>query len=391
MFTNANNSLDIGIFREKRRHARAPWMKLTSVGLVSAAMVLSFTADGFAAAAATKPKANVAAAKAAIAPYLVAPKTFPVTTPLPTKLPAGTSFVYLQCGTPICAEVGGLIQLGVETIGGTYTAVNVGETAQTAQAGAASALALKPNIVILGAIDPSLFGDSLKTLASSGATLLSLQVTQPVQQYGITFNYLGKNLSERNGRLMADWVIAHKGSKANVVLYSLPTLDISAPTQAAFQSRMKYLCKTCKVRVVPIDASTIGTTAPNTVVTDLQAHPKTNTAVFVSLSAAEGLPAALKAAGLKITTLGFGPTAGNLQDIKDGAITAALDIDFPVSTFTGIDAAARLFEGSKPTANEDAGVAPEQFLGKQNITFNPNNGWTAFPNFVTLFGQLWAS
>ena len=43
--------------------------------------------------------------------------------------------------------------------------------------------------------------------------------------------------------------------------------------------------------------------------------------------------------------MGFGPTAGNLQDIKDGDLTAALDIDFPVSTWTAIDAAARLIEG----------------------------------------------
>jgi ribose transport system substrate-binding protein len=366
-------------------------MKVTAAGLLSAGMVLSFMADGFTAGAASKPKANVAAAKAGIAAYLVPPKKFPVTSPLPSKLPAGTSFVYLQCGTPICAEVGQLMQLGVETIGGKYTAVDVGDTAQTAQAGAASALALKPNIVLLGAIDPSLFGTSLTALAQSGAKLVSLQEDVNVQQYGITFNFLGVNLSQRNGRLMADWVIAHKGAKANVVLYTLPALDISAPVQKAFQAQMKVLCKSCKVRVVPLDASTIGTTAPATIVTDLQAHPSTNTAVFVSLSAAEGLPAALQAAGKKITTLGFGPTAGNLQDIKDGAITAALDIDFPVSTFTAVDAAARLFEGSTPTVNEQNGVAPEQFLGKQNITFDPNNGWTAFPTFVTLFAQLWAS
>jgi ribose transport system substrate-binding protein len=389
MFTGKSNSLRGSADRQKGWFSGSDFMKLTASGLLVAGMVLSFMADGFTAGAAPAPKANVAAAKAAVKPYLSAPKTFPVSTPLPEPLPAGTTFVYLQCGTPICAEVGQLMQYAVETIGGTYTAISVGETAQTAQAGAASALALKPDIVLVAAIDPSLFGSGLTALAQSGAKLMSLQIVGNVKQYGITFNYQGTNLAVRNGQLLADWVIAHKGAKANVVFYSLPALTISAPMQMGFQGRMRALCRTCKVRVVPIDASTIGSTAPNTVVTDLQAHPKTNTAVFMGLSTAEGLPAALKSAGLKITTVGFAPNAGNLQDIKDGAITAGLDVDFPTSTFTAIDVAARLFEGGQPTAYEQKGFAPEQFLGKSNITFNPNTGWTAFPNFATQFGQLW--
>ena len=52
--------------------------------------------------------ADVAAAQAALAPYIGQSSAFPVTDPLASKLPAGKKFVYLQCSTPICAEVGGL-------------------------------------------------------------------------------------------------------------------------------------------------------------------------------------------------------------------------------------------------------------------------------------------
>jgi ribose transport system substrate-binding protein len=326
----------------------------------------------------------------ALAPYIGKSSDFPVTDPLASKLPAGKKFVYLQCSTPICAEVGGLLQAAVKAIGGKMTVVNAGATATTAQAAAASALALKPDAVILGAIDPALFGSGLKTLANAGVKLVSLQVDKDVTPYGITFNYLGVNLSQRNGTLLADWVIANEGAKANAVIYTLPALDISAPVQAAFQAEMTKNCPACTVRVVPIDVSTIGTTAPSTVVTDLEAHPNTNVAVFVSLSAAAGLPAALKAAGISsVKTVGFGPTAGNLQDIKDGALTAALDIDFPVSTWTAVDAAARLIEGGQPTASEQAGDVPEEFLAQKDITFNPNIGWSAYPDFAQRFAALW--
>lgn len=333
--------------------------------------------------------AGVAAANKALAPYLVKPTIFPVSEPLASKLPAGKKFVYLQCGTPICAQVGGLLQGAVTAIGGKMTVVNAGTTAQTAQAAASSALALKPDAVLLGAIDPALFGSGLKALAKAGAKLVSLQVDKDVKPFGITFNYLGTNLSQQNGKLMADWVIANEGTKANAVLYTLPALAISAPVQSAFQAEMKANCSSCNVRSVPIDATTIGTTAPRTIVTDLQAHKGTNVAVFVSLSAATGLPAALQAAGLKVATVGFGPTAGNLQDIKDGKITAALDIDFPVSTWTAVDAAARLIEGGQPTASEQAGAVPEQFLGQKDITFSPTTGWSAFPDFPQRFATLW--
>ncbi|MDQ2738708.1 MAG: substrate-binding domain-containing protein [Actinomycetota bacterium] len=333
--------------------------------------------------------ANVTAAQSAIAPYLVAPTVFPAGDPLPSKLPAGKNFVFLQCATPICAVTEKLTAAAVGAIGGKMTAINVGITAQTAQAGASSALALKPDAVILGAIDPSLFGTGLKALSDAGVKLVSLQIDKDVTPYGITFNYLGTDLSQKNGKLMADWVIANKGAQTNTVLYTLPALDLSAPLQAAFQAEMKSNCAACKVRVVPLDAASIGTTAPRTIVTDLQAHTGTNAAVFVSLSAAAGLPAALSAAGLSVSTIGFGPAAANLQDIKDGKITAALATSFPVSTWTSVDIAARLIEGAQPTASEKAGEVPEQILEQKDITFDPSTGWLGFNDFAQRFATIW--
>jgi ribose transport system substrate-binding protein len=385
--------------RSRRRNAwRAAAVCVSAVAIVSAAACSSSSsssasagssASAVSSASGSAQGANVAAAKAALAPYEVAPTTFPLTGPLPEKLPAGKKFVFLQCGTPVCTGIGLFVRQAVKTIGGTITVLNAGSTAQTATAAAASALALKPAAVLVGGIDPALFGGGFKALTAAGVKVVSIQVTEDVAPFGITFNYLGANLSQRNGKLLADWVIADKGAQANAVLYTLPGLDVSAPMQSAFEAEMKANCSSCKVRIVPIDLATIGTTAPATVVTDLQAHPTTNVAVFVGLETTAGLPAALKAAGLKITTVGFGPTAGNLQDIKDGALTAGLAIDFPMSVWTAVDAAARLLEGAQPTASEQAGDVPEQFLEQKDITFNPTLGWSAFPDYAQRFAQLW--
>jgi ribose transport system substrate-binding protein len=333
--------------------------------------------------------ANVAAAKAALVPYTGHPSAFPVTEPLPEKLPAGKKFVFLQCGTPFCALAGMSLQAAVVAIGGKFTKLNAGTTASSAQAAASSALALKPDVVFM-TVDPSLFGDGLKKLSAAGIKVVSISIVKDVTPYGVTFNYIGSDEIDNDGKLLADWVIAHKGAKANAVFYGLPTFDFSGPLQQAFVTEMKKKCPACTVRTVPIDAATIGTTAPGTVVADLQAHPATNVAVFVSLQIAQGLPAAMRAAGLSgITTVGRGPTPGNLQDIKNGGLTAALAIDAPVSTWTAVDAAARLLEGGQPAASEKAGDLDEQFLAQKDITFNPTDGWIGYPDFTHRYATLW--
>jgi ribose transport system substrate-binding protein len=297
--------------------------------------------------------------------------------------------VFLQCGTPFCALAGMSIQAAVQAIGGQFTKLNAGTTASTAQAAASSALALKPDAVFM-TVDPALFGDGLKMLSSAGVKVVSISLAKDTQPFGVTFNYIGAQEVEQDGKLMADWVIAHNGANSNVVFYGLPVFDFSAPLQTAFQNEMKANCSSCSVRSVNIDASTIGTTAPQTVVADLQAHPSTKVAVFVSLQIAQGLPAAMNAAGLSgITTIGRGPTPGNLIDIKSGALTAGLAIDAAVSTWTAVDCAARLIEGGQPTASEQAGDLDKQFLGQTDITFDPTHGWVGYPDFTTRFATLW--
>jgi ribose transport system substrate-binding protein len=333
--------------------------------------------------------ANVAAAQAALVPYTGHPSAFPVTTPLPEKLPAGKKFIFLQCGTPFCALAGLSIKEAVVAIGGTFTTIDAGTTASSAQAAASSALALKPNVVFM-TVDPALFGNGLKQLSAAGIKVISISIAKDATPYGVTFNYIGSTEIDNDGKLLADWVIAHEGAKANAVFYGLPTFDFSNPLQQAFVNEMKADCPSCTVRTVPIDAATIGTTAPNTVVADLQAHPATNVAVFVSLQIAQGLPAAMRAAGLSgILTVGRAPTPGNLQDIKTGGLTAGLAIDAPVSTWTAVDASARLIEGSQPTASEQAGDLDEEFLGQSDITFNTTDGWIGYPNFTQRYATLW--
>ena len=373
--------------RGRLRTAR--WLIAGATSLVSVLALAACGSGSGSSSSGTSAVADVAAAQAAIAPYEGHPSAFPVDRPLSKPLPAGTKFVYLQCSTTACGLIGKLIQPAVKAIGANLTTVNAGSTAQSSQAAAASALALKPAAVIITGTNPLLYGDGLKALSAAGVKVVSLSISENVKPYGITFDYIGADLTTQNGRLLADWVVANKGSKANVVFYGVPALEFSNSMQATFEQELTKNCPACKVRTDPIDVSTIGTTSARSVVTDLQAHPATTVAVFASSEVAAGLPAAMKAADLSVTTLGYAPTPGNLQDIKTGGLTAGLAIDFPVSVWAGVDAAARLVEGDQPSAGELAGQVPTQFLQQKDITFDPSQGWSGYPDYPQRFAQLW--
>lgn len=337
-------------------------------------------------------QADTAAATKAIAPFEGQTSAFPVDEPLSKPLPASTKFVYLQCAATSCGQVNKFIQSAVKTLGGTLTTVSAGASASSFQTAAASALSLKPAVVFLDGFQPALFGDSLKQLSAAGIKVVSISMAQTPEElasYGITFNYIGTDFNANNGKLMADWVIAKKGANSNIAFYGVPEITFSAPMETAFQQELKKNCASCKVRIVPVAVATLGTTAPQTVVTDLQAHPDTDVAVFSVAPIASGLPAAMKSAGLTATTLGFSPGPGNLQDIKTGNITGGLAIDTAVSVWTMVDAAGRLVLGDEPTAAEKAGESPEQFLQQKDIIFDPANGWTAYPDYAQRFTKLW--
>jgi ribose transport system substrate-binding protein len=377
------------------------WLVLTGAALIvavtfaacgsSSSTTSSTTAGTASQTTAAKAVVNTAAITAALAPYTGHPSAFPVDEPLSKPLPQGTKFVYLSCSTPVCGLLGQLYAPAVKAIGGTLTVINGGGTAESNQAAAASALALHPGAVLLAATTPSLFGSSLKKLQDAGVKVVGGWILNP-QQYGITYSVGTAPQMESAGKLMADWVISHDGPKANAVFYSVPELGFSDSLQTGFQQEMTAQCSGCTVRVVQLSVTTFGSTAPATIVSDLRSHPGTTTAVFASMDAALGLPAALKTAGIKVTTFGFSPES-ELPQIASGQYSAGLGFDLPVQAWTVVDAAARLMVGDKVPTNESN--VPLEILGPRQIESYPNSqwplthGWTGYPDFPGRFVKLW--
>jgi ribose transport system substrate-binding protein len=334
-------------------------------------------------------KANTTAATAAIAPYTKAPGAFPVDAPLSKPLPKGTSFAYLQCSTPVCAQQAVAMDAAVKAIGGKFVVAKAPASTQGQQQAFSTLLDQKPHAILLPAIEPDSVTNQLVQAKSDGIPTVSTGIMDSAQNH-ITAASFGTPTAVLAGKLMADWVVAKKGAEANVVSYVVPELSFATVLSQSFTRQMKALCPTCTVRNVDIPSATIGSTAPSQMVSDLQAHPSTNVAMFTAMEEAQGLPAALKDAGISnVTTIGFAPSPENLEDIKSGGLTEALGLDIPTMIWTMVDEAARLTNKEPLTSGEQAQIMPMQFLGQSSITFNPADGWTGYPNYAERFKKLW--
>jgi ribose transport system substrate-binding protein len=328
-----------------------------------------------------------AAAAAAIRPYVGHPSEFPITEPL-KQVKKGATIAWVDNGTPIAGLLWTLVKSAGEAMGLSPVRYSVGSAANTVSTGFDSVVAAKPAAVIVGGIDPQLWHNQLTRLQDAMIPVVTTGIIG-TQSYGIKDPQAAEAASQLEGKLMADYVAAKLGANSKVAFYDVPELSFTSEVTIGFQTELARVCSSCSVRVVHIPIATIGNTAPNQVVSDLQAHPGTTIAVFASDETETGLPAALQAAGITVKTMGASPGPTNLEYIKEGKETAALAVDLPVLAWTVVDAAAREMAGQDLTGLEAEGISDYQFLTQADVTFDPSKGWTGYPDFAQRFAKLW--
>jgi ribose transport system substrate-binding protein len=330
------------------------------------------------------------AAEAFIAPYVGHPSPFPVTEKL-NEIPKGSTVAYMDCGTPICSQVFAGITPAAEMLGINLERIKAGSSASTISAAFDSVVAKKPDGVIAMADPVTFWSKQLKELEAAEVPVLVEGIGgAEAEEYGVHTGLSGSAAANAlGGELLANYVAAKMTPNASVVFYEVAGVGVTEETAEAFVSTLESACPECSVRTVPISPETLGNTAPQVVVSDLQANPDTNVGVFSSGQILLGLPDALHAAGIDIETLDYGPEPSNLQYLKEGKETAALATDFPVIAWTLIDQISREMIGQELTGLEAEGIGVNQFLTQKEITFDPTKGWTGYPDFVERFAKLW--
>jgi ribose transport system substrate-binding protein len=336
----------------------------------------------------TTAKVDKAAAQGAIQPYIGQPSAFPVTEAL-KKVPKGATIAFSDCGTPICGLFWQILQPAAKTMGVTMKHYKAGAAANTVSSTFDSILADKPGALIVAGTPIELWQNKLKGFQDAKIPVVTTGIlgTKP---HGIQAAQAAEDSSERGGKLLADYVAANFGAGSKAAFYDVPELTFTGLTGQAFQNELKKVCSSCSARMVHIPIATLGNTAPNRLVSDLQAHPDTTVMVFGTDEIQAGFPAARQAAGLtKVKTLGNTPNPQGLQYVKEGKTDAVLGVDLPVLTWVLLDQAARQMAGQALSGDEAKGLPVLQFLTQQDIKFDPSKGWTGYPDFAQRFAKLW--
>ena len=330
---------------------------------------------------------NKAAAEAVVKPYIGQPSPFPVTEPL-KSVKKGATVAFMDCGTSICGLFWQFLEPAAKTMGVKVTRYKAGQAANTVTGAFDSAFAAKPDAVIVAGIAIELWANPLKKFQDADIPVVTTGVLG-TEKYGIKAAQAAETASLQEGKLMANYTAAKFSDAKKIAVYDVPELTFTRLVVDGYKKDLAKVCSDCSVRVTHIPVATMGTTAPQRVVSDLQKNSDTDLAVFAIDEIEAGLPAALQAAGIKVKTLGNSPSPTQLQYLKEGKETAGLAVDLPVLGWTLLDQAARQMVGQELTGDEAKGISPLQFLTQKDITFDPSKGWTGYPDFAQRFAKLW--
>ena len=331
---------------------------------------------------------DTAAAQAAIKPYTGQPSAFPVTENL-KAVPKGKTIAFSDCGTPICGLFWDILQPAAKTMGVKLKRYKAGAAANTVNSAFDSILADKPAAVIVAGTPIDLWKNKIDKFKAAKIPIVTTGILD-TKQYGIQAAQAAEDSSILGGKLLANYVAANFGANSKVAFYDIPELTFTGLTGTTFESELKKVCASCSTRIVHVPIATLGNTAPNRLVSDIQANPDTNVMVFGTDEIQAGFPAARQAAGItKVKTLGNTPNPQGLQYVKEGKSDAVLGVDLPVLTWVLLDQAARQIAGQALSGDEAKGLPVMQFLTQKDITFDPSKGWTGYPDFGTRFAKLW--
>lgn len=330
---------------------------------------------------------GVAAAKQAIAGFVGHPGPFPTTDKL-NRVPKGGVIAYVPLATPVGALTWTYLVPAAKVMGVTVKQFAAGTSATSVAQAFTAVVATHPKAVIVSGIPLDLWSRYVPQLKSQGASIVAYGQIGTAK-YGLQAAQAAEGFGRTAGKLMAAYVVATWGTKSHLVFYEVPELPFVPLEQQGIRSELAAVCPGCSLRVVDIPITAIGSTAPSLVVADLQAHPDTTTAVFADDEAQIGLPAKLKVAGIDVHRIGVGPVPANLEYVKAGQEPVALGYDAAVQAWELLDQAAREIIGQKLTGPASQGVPDMQFLTPKDITFDPKNGWTGYPDYQQRFAKLW--
>ena len=361
----------------------------SSSGSTSSSTSSSSSSSSATASSDSAGSADIAAAKAYEQQFLSSPTSIGISTPLKSKPAPGKLLVGLDSGLGSATVLAKYWAQAAADAGWTYKNLISGATPTAQQAAMSSAIQLNPAGILTSGIPEATISTQLALAKQKGIWVNTSASTDPPS--GAMFDTSIANPAQlaQWGKMVAAYVVVQSNGKANVQDFSLPVFPILLAFDTAFIAALKQWCPACKVTQNPQQASAIGTTTPQAVVSTVTRNPSTNWLIFDLGDLATGVNAALSAAGLHGLHIG-GLTADtpNIAALKSGTQDVWTAYSLPIVAYRQVDSFARKFEGM-PTLNA---ALPTQLMTPQNVNSlveDSQGNYVGVANYRSQFMTLW--
>jgi ribose transport system substrate-binding protein len=333
-------------------------------------------------------KAGLAKANALLAKYEQRPTQITSTVKISKPVPKGKTMYWIACGsTPECTQEGAIAQQAGDVLGWKTVVLNNDGTTQQWKSDFNQVVQAKPAAVLYTAIPQALFASEVPTLKKNGTFIDACCITDATgATTGIGYAIDVPSQVGPVGGAQAAFVASDSKDTGQSLIVNLPAFQILSTAVTEYKSGMSTYCPTCKVSELDIALANIAN-ATTTITSYLRAHPQIHYVVATTDGLTIGLPAALKAAGLRdVKIVGQGATPTNIQYLHSGQ--EAFDVAFPYyeALWSMVTAAAQNAAGVPVTPS----VAPPLWL------LTPKNAppvsAQAFPevvNYKSEYEALW--
>jgi ABC-type sugar transport system substrate-binding protein len=319
------------------------------------------------------------------------PANVPEATPLKSKdIPKGKTVAFLGCGAEQCLEYYPPIKKGAEALGWTSKLYQGSVEPNKMTKYLEEIVASKPSVFIACCVAPSLASKYFKQLKEEG-TISVMCCTAKAGTEALTKLVSLPEDKLASGKAAADFMLAEKGEKLNVLYVNSKDFEVSAQYAEGLKDEISRLCSKCEVHEIQVAVENIGKPAISTeVVSYLRSHPEINYVSTLFSPLLTGVPAAMKAAGIEdvgITSTASGAIA--LEDVKTGKEYWKAVQNFGIEWgLWGLNIAVRTML-KEPLSSETA--TPEVLVTEKNAAkVSPGKGnQPVIANALEQYEKLW--
>jgi ABC-type sugar transport system substrate-binding protein len=333
--------------------------------------------------------AAVAAAEERLAPFLEPVEKIEVSTPLDRKPDPGQKVYSIRYNLAIASEWDKPLTEASEALGWDLTTIPIDASdPQSTSNAMLRAVSEGANYIIVNSGNLSVMGPGLEAAKAAGIPVfLSSGVGVPEGEANGLYGHTQSENTSIGVLAMTDWMIVDSNGTGSALLVNAPDFPVLAPIDDLVKQHLADNCSGCSVETLGISAADLGGDIASNVVASLRQNPEIKYVVATFDALTNGLPQALKAAGLNDVKVTINsPSAPFVEALAKGDYAAEIPTSNENRGWLMIDQVARQSVGMD-TLQKEHGSLNMQLWTPETVP-DGETSWDP-PNFQDQYKELW--